>query len=353
MVFRETVALYRPKIDAALKSTLDEKVSQAKSLKPIHSYYYETLSDFVIRGGKRIRPVCLMMAAKGFGFKDDDSLLKLACAVELLHDSTLIHDDVIDSDETRRGGPTCFVSFREWHKKHFGAADQKFGESVAILLGDTCYSLAGSIVLGSKLSAEKIVNAMRRMSDCYGTVCEGQIYDLMLEKSKDVSEEENLKVADLKTGVLLAAPVLIGAEAAGAGGKSLDALEKYCLLLGRAFQIQDDIIGSFGDEKTTGKPTDGDIRDGKKTLLVIYALARADERQKKALSDALGNKRASPVQVEAVKRVFRETGALDYVKDKSNGLVKECKDWLSKAGLSQESFKFFSELADYAVNRGV
>ncbi len=353
MGFKDVLAEYRPKINAQLKKKLEEKISRSKSLKPLHSFYYEALFDFVLRGGKRLRPVSFIMAARGAGLDDDETLVKAACGVEFLHNSTLVHDDIMDMDELRRGGPTCHVMFREWHGKHYGEENEKFGESMAILLGDTAYTLAEEMLLESGLPGEQRAEALRQLSTFFQLVCEGQVYDVMLEMEGETTENEYLTMVNMKTGALFVAPLLMGASLGGADGESKQSLKKYGELMGQAFQIEDDIIGTFGKEEKTGKPTDSDIKEGKRTLLVIKALEAAGEDGKEIVLNALGNHRATPQQVEAVREVFRQTGSLDYSNRKAKELAEESKKHLAEAGLSEESEKFFSELADFVIDREV
>lgn len=352
-MMKEIVANFKPKINRELKTKIDEKIKKVSALKPIHTYYYEVLSDFVLRGGKRLRPASFVMAAKGVGATDEATLIKAACSVEFLHNGTLVHDDVMDLDEVRRGGPTCYVMFSDWHKKHFGTYDQKFGESIAILLGDTTYSLAEEMLLDSDIESNQRAEALKQLSHYYQVVCEGQLYDMMLEKAKAVTEEEYLTMVNMKTGVLFVAPLIMGASLGGASKAQLAALEKYGELMGQAFQIQDDVMGTFGDEAKSGKPTDGDIKEGKRTLLVIKALEAATSKQKETLLNALGNRRATAEQVEAVREIIRKTGSLDYSKKIAKELADKSKVSLKEAGLTNESTEFFSQLADYVIEREV
>lgn len=349
----DTISDYKPKINKALKDKLDEKIKHGSGLKPLHKFYYETLADFVLRGGKRLRPACFVMAAKGLGLAEEDVLVKASCAVEFLHNSTLVHDDIMDLDEVRRGGPTCFVMFREWHKRHFGAEDQKFGESMGILLGDSAYTLAEEMLLESGLPSEQRASALKQLSHYYQLVCEGQVYDVMLEKAKTVSEEEYLTMVNMKTGALFVAPLVMGASLAGADDASLGALAEYGELMGQAFQIQDDVMGTFGDEKKSGKPTDGDIKEGKRTLLVIYALEHGEKNQRETLLNALGNQRATPEQIDAVRDIFRETGSLEYSRKVARELAEKSKSCLAGVGFNEKSLRFFTELADYVIDREV
>ncbi len=216
-------------------------------------------------GGKRLRPTLLLMACNLFSEQPREAL-PAAAAVEIFHNFTLLHDDIMDNAEVRRGKPSVH---RRW------------GANAAILSGDAmmiyAYTLLEQCDPGLLPALLETFNRMAM------EVCEGQQYDMDFEHRESVSEEEYLNMIRLKTSALLAGSARLGALIGGADGESLDKLERFATQLGLAFQLQDDLLDTYGDSQTLGKAIGGDILEGKKTYLMIRALALANATQRTTL----------------------------------------------------------------------
>ena len=222
-------------------------------------------------GGKRIRPTLLMLVCEAFGGKLEDAM-PAASAVEMFHNFTLLHDDIMDNAEVRRGKPSVYA---------------RWGENVAILSGDAM------MIYSYKLLQQTPVEYLPAVLGCFNytamTVCEGQQVDMEFEHRTDVTMEEYMSMIDKKTAALLAGATMIGAIQGGADTLSRQHLFSFATSLGLAFQLQDDLLDAYGTEASLGKPIGGDIIEGKKSFLMLTALAKADPSTRKALQSLLEN----------------------------------------------------------------
>ena len=216
-------------------------------------------------GGKRIRPTLLMLTCEAFG-GDVQQALPAAAAVEMFHNFTLLHDDIMDNAEVRRGKPSVYASW---------------GNNVAILSGDAM--MICSYRLLSKVPSEKLASIMEIFTTTALQVCEGQQYDMDFESRQKVSVVEYMHMIELKTSVLLAGAAAIGAVLGDASEEDCRQIYRYALELGLAFQLQDDLLDSYGTQEELGKRIGGDILEGKKTCLMLNAMSRATEEDREVL----------------------------------------------------------------------
>ena len=251
---------------------------------------YTPITYSMAGGGKRLRPVLLMLS---YGLFADDyqRALPAAAAVEVFHNFTLLHDDIMDNALLRRGKPSVFA---------------KWGKNVAILSGDAMM-IAAYQLLGRTQTAD-LQPILSVFSQTAIEVCEGQQYDMDFETKQKVSVVEYMHMIELKTSVLLAGAAVIGAMLAGASEEDCKALRRFAIELGLAFQLQDDLLDSYGDERL-GKAIGGDILEGKKTYLMITAMSHANEEQRAVLRDTHLDKMLS--DEEKIARVKAVYDALD------------------------------------------
>ena len=215
-------------------------------------------------GGKRLRPMLLLLACGVFSDRTDHAL-PAAAAVEIFHNFTLLHDDIMDNAAVRRGKPSVHA---------------RWGENVAILSGDAMMICAYRLLSG--VPADKLPRILAMFNTMAVEVCEGQQYDMDFEQKPKVSVVEYMHMIELKTSVLLAGAVAIGAMLGGASEEDCRKLRRFAVELGLAFQLQDDLLDSYGDERL-GKAIGGDILEGKQTYLMITAMSRADEPAREIL----------------------------------------------------------------------
>ncbi len=247
---------------------------------------YAPIAYSLSGGGKRLRPMLVLLAHAVFA-DNVQQALPAAGAVEVFHNFTLLHDDIIDNAAIRRGKPSVFA---------------KWGQNVAILSGDAMLIYAYRLLCG--LPADKLPQVLATFDDMALEVCEGQQYDMDFEKKQKVSVVEYMHMIELKTSALLAGSVLIGALLGGASENDCRKLRRFAIELGLAFQLQDDLLDSYGDERL-GKAIGGDILEGKKTYLMVTAMSRADEATRNELRSLLADsKMPAERKIAAVKAIY-------------------------------------------------
>ena len=224
---------------------------------------YDPLRYMIAIGGKRLRPALCLLTYSIYKDSFDESILEPAAALEVFHTFTLIHDDIMDRSPLRRGQATVW---------------KKWDEDTAILSGDVMQIDAYRRI--AKAPADKLADALALFTETAAQVCEGQQYDMDFEHQAEVPMEDYAKMIGLKTGVLIACAAKMGALIAGAPQKDCEALYRYGYELGMAFQVADDYLDAFGDEKVFGKPIGGDIIQRKKSWLTLRALEKTTDRRR-------------------------------------------------------------------------
>ena len=238
-------------------------------------------------GGKRLRPMLVMLAC-GLFTDDLQQALPAAAAIEMFHNFTLLHDDIMDNAAVRRGKPSVFA---------------RWGQNVAILSGDAMLICAYRLLGG--VPAHLLPQVMTLFNEMALGVCEGQQYDMDFEHRRKVSVVDYMHMIELKTSVLLAGSVVIGAMLGGASDEDCRRLRRFAVELGLAFQLQDDLLDSYGDAAELGKAIGGDILEGKQTYLMVTAMSRADEATREILRHTYRNDTLSDAEkIAAVKEVY-------------------------------------------------
>lgn len=299
---------------------------------------YDAALHLIKAGGKRIRPFLAIKSCELVsGKKAEDEVLPFAVGLELLHNFTLIHDDIMDRSRTRRGVITVH---------------RKWGRSMAINAGDLLFAKAYNAILSNSplIASEKILRALSVFSRAHINICDGQAQDIILAKKKEFTEEEYFEMIKLKTAALFQASSEIGAILGGGSEEQINRLSLYGLNLGMAFQIKDDILGIFGDEKLVKKPIGSDIREGKKTILIAYTLRHAPPNKRKKLLSVLGKRGASPEEVKEAIEIIREVNADKYAYEKAYEYVQKAKEQLNVFP-SSETKEILWDLVDFTIQR--
>jgi len=251
---------------------------------------YEPIGYTLASGGKRIRPTLAMIASSLFGGKEEE-VLPAALALEVFHNFTLLHDDVMDRAEVRRGRPTVHV---------------KWNDNTAILSGDQM--LIEAYKLLSHVPTDKLPQVLQWFNTMATGICEGQQYDVDFEQKNEVSIAEYMKMIELKTSELLAYALKIGGYIAGANPAQLESLYQFGLHIGLAFQIQDDILDVYGNPETFGKAIGGDICCNKKTFLLLTAFEKADPQSKAELQQWLAISNRNQEKIAAITAIYDHLG---------------------------------------------
>ena len=289
---------------------------------------YEPIRYVLSMGGKRIRPVLMLLSYNLFK-EDPETILMPACALETYHNYTLLHDDLMDNADLRRGHETV-------HKK--------WNANTAILSGDSMLVLAYQRM--QQCSSDKMAEVLALFTETALEIGEGQEYDMAFEHRDDVSEEEYIEMIRLKTSVLLACALKIGAILAGASKEDADNLYRFGEQIGLAFQLQDDFLDVYGDTRVFGKAIGGDITSNKKTFMLINALNHANEEQRRQLESWIGATEFDrDVKVAAVTRLYNEIGIDRMAQDKIAYYFEQSRKYLQAVSVD-ESRK--AELAAYA-----
>jgi geranylgeranyl diphosphate synthase type I len=301
---------------------------------------YKASLHLIKAGGKRLRPFITLTTARMLsGPTGEARALPLAAAVELFHNFTLIHDDIIDKDEFRRGVPTTHVAYGlEW----------------ALLAGDLLFAESFKVLedgLERGLGFEDIGRASIILARTAKKVSEGQALDMSFEKRWDVDVNDYLEMIYLKTGALIEASAMLGGVAALEDDEVVNLLGEYGRLIGIAFQIKDDILGIFGDPAKTKKPVYSDLRQGKKTILVIYAINKLSENEREKLKNVIG-RRASEEEYREVAELIKESGALKYAEELAYSMSRRAIRILDSLDVvDEESREALKELALFVVER--
>ena len=276
---------------------------------------YDAAGHLIVNGGKRLRPYMVIRSCQILGGKSSTAMIA-ASAVEMVHNFTLVHDDIMDNDEMRHGVPTV-------HKK--------FGMPIAILAGDVLFSKAFQIISESKLSPNANTHLISRLAKACVDVCEGQLLDIKMADEKRIpTEAEYITMIGKKTAALFDVSCAMGAICATNKPKDISNLSDFGRNLGIAFQITDDLIGVMGDPKVTKKPVGNDLREGKKSLPILMAIKLAKGNEKKIILKAFGNNKISKKDLNKAVEVIRSLGieekvrnqALKYAEKSEKSLIK-------------------------------
>lgn len=302
----------RDRVSRALTEFVDEQVPVLQSI----SEDLGPLNDLLVQftsGGKRLRPVLAWWGWRSAGGADDDRMIKAASALELLQACALIHDDVMDGSDTRRGAPSVHRSLEALHQaQNWYGSDQTFGLSGAVLLGDLCLSWADQVLFESGLEPTALLRAKPILDATRTELMAGQYLDVLEQARAQITPERALRVARYKSAkYTIERPLHLGVALAGGGDDLMAATTAYGLPLGEAFQLRDDVLGVFGDPHTTGKPAGDDLREGKQTYLIACAYQTATQTQRAVLTAGLGDPSLSSDDIESLRRVIIETGALE------------------------------------------
>lgn len=291
---------------------------------------YEPISYILSLGGKRLRPALTLAACELFGGDANDALIP-AMGIEIFHNFTLIHDDIMDKAPLRRGKKTVH---------------EKWNSDVAILSGDAMLVKAYQYIV--TVRPEILPQVVKVFNQTALEVCEGQQYDMNFETQEDVSEDDYIEMIRLKTSVLLGCALEIGALVAGASVTQSDLIYRFGESIGIAFQIQDDILDAFGDPEKFGKAVGGDILNNKNTILRLYAQHNANKEQQVALEAIY---ESDNEKVEAIKKVFVETGALEYAKKRMDTYYDEAIQFLKEAKGQPEIERELATFAQWLIKR--
>lgn len=358
--FQYFVSTYKPQINAELNTILAAQQTEVGPDSLAYHDLLDELSTFISRGGKRLRPLLCLLAHQGYGGSHPEVALKLAASQELLHTYLLIHDDIIDRDLRRWGGPNLEAVYRE----HFSgqglepAAVEQAAQSWALLAGDICAALSLNTVAVSGLTGPRLQRSLILLQQTILRVLSGELDDvaaglLLSSKQHHIQDQEHIMdmYARKTASYSFELPLQLGAIAAGVPWVELQKLSKLAQPLGIAFQLQDDLLDIFGDSAQTGKPVLADIREGKCTVLITKTLQAVSKSQKTRLLHILGNTNATTAEFNEVKEIIKATGAHKATLKLIRQNLVEAREALLNTGLSPLAQRQMQELITSLIVR--
>ncbi|MFH1849653.1 MAG: 4-hydroxy-3-methylbut-2-enyl diphosphate reductase [archaeon] len=352
MSFEDTLSSYRNKLNRDLAGLFDGSAGFIGA-------NLEKAGAYLVSGGKRLRPIALIMAYRAVGGKN--SIITPSLSVELFHASTLVHDDLMDEDDLRRGNPSLHRSMEKMARiekmgKAAGNAGRvfknrktRFGASASICDGNILLAMGAKCLCSAPCGDRHIIEALSAYMDAYRAVNEGQLLDIYME-NRECSEDQYLDMISRKTSALFSASLRIGAILGGGDEKQVRSLAGFGMLAGLAFQLQDDIM-DISAHMGKGHQIGSDLRAGKRTLLVIKAMELGTDKEKAVLKATLGNQSASHEVIGCAIDALYSTGAVQYVTELARNSIMKAKKDIGDLDITGEGKQFFMDFADFMLNR--
>jgi len=343
----------RGRVHATLAAFLTRQGERLTAIDPAAlAPVLEAARALLLGSGKRLRPAFAYWGYRGAGGADRADVVAAVSALELVQASALIHDDVMDGSDTRRGEPAAHRRFAALHRADGWRGDpEAFGTAAAILLGDLCLVWSDELLHSSGVAADALARARPVFDEMRSEVTLGQYLDVRAQAAGDSSVRRASLVARYKSAkYTIERPLLLGAALAGAGPRIRAAYSGYGLPLGEAFQLRDDILGVFGDPSHTGKPAGDDLREGKRTYLIAAAFGLLADAEKAELDAALGD---PALAVERLRALIRDCGALTATERRIDELMSASLAALEAAPIEEEARTVLHALADAATRRSV
>jgi len=323
---KTAIALRKEEIESELRKSF-EIVGQQRLRK--------AMEHLPSAGGKRLRPALAMISADAVKKGEGKRALPFGIALEIIHNFTLVHDDIMDRDELRRGVKTVHVVF---------------DEAMAINAGDAMFALAFNILSRIDVSDDVLRDILEDVSSMVLGIAEGQQMDMDFEERMDISPEEYLEMIEKKTALMFINAAKNGARIAGAPPEIYEKMAEYGKYMGLAFQIWDDYLDLRADEETLGKPVGSDIRNGKKTLMVLYAINRLEGEDKERFLSILGNESASEEEVKEAIALMEKVGAIEDAENLALEYAEKAKNALNVLEDGEEK-EALLDLVDYVIRR--
>jgi geranylgeranyl diphosphate synthase type I len=317
----------------------------------------DALESFVLDGGKRLRPLFAYAGYVAAGKVPTSSEIRAFTSLELLQACALIHDDLMDKSDTRRGKPAIHRHFENLHQSAaMNGLSSQFGEAAAVLLGDLALVWSDHMLHTSGISSESLLCALSVHDEMRIELMAGQYLDVREAGEKNPSVDRSLRIARYKSGkYTIERPLHLGAAIAisdAAKRKNLfSILSAYGLPLGEAFQLRDDLLGIFGDPEITGKPAGDDIREGKRTVLMAMTFERADQSAKDKLIELLGDENLTESDISAARTLITDSGSVKVVENLIEGLLSNALEAASSDELGSSAKELLTFLATSATHR--
>ncbi|MBI5392334.1 polyprenyl synthetase family protein [Candidatus Woesearchaeota archaeon] len=349
MDFHAAIETYRTQINKSLEQFFQQLKKQNKNQD--NQKFIEIMQEFTMRKGKRLRPILVIIGYKAFKKdateKELQQIIQIALTTELLESFFLIHDDIIDNSDLRRGKLTVHKQFEQHYNK-------STSQSLALLVGDLVACYAQQPIINANLPSLTKNNLLRKVQQIMQQTTFGQLQDVLLLQKEitQVQEETILNMYQEKTArYTIEGPLQLGAIAANASQQQLNQLSKISLPLGIAFQLRDDILGLFGTVEKIGKPIDSDVKEGKKTILMLKALEHASLKERKYILSNLGNSKLKFNDLIKLRQIVIDTQSLTYSQQLIHKLLSDAKNNINSIDMAENSKQFLIALSNYIGER--
>lgn len=350
----EELKISERRLNRVLRSFFQREMNHWVSASSVRQVLMQ-LRRYVLSGGKRLRPTLALWAYEAVGGRNFKEMEKAALALELAHVYLLVHDDIMDRDALRHGGETIHTFFARHAPASIKLVSERahYGQSMAIVAGDAANALAVRCLATVKFPAARVNAALRLVAQSWCTTAAGQLLDIFSATQAPQDAAAIRKIHWCKTAVYtLETPLLVGALLAGATPAKCRLLSRYAIPLGIAFQIQDDLLGAFADERKIGKPVGSDLRERKQTLLISYVRHRAAASEWRKLKAIWGKANLTKAEVEVAREIFRRSGALRYSVQTAQALARQSLRVInSSPALGVRGRGLLAELARYIIER--
>lgn len=341
--FQEELKAFLEVFEPYSQKYFSKKVEESSKYPILIKNFYKDLEDFGY-GGKAMRPFLVYLAYRASGGKDVDKILPICLAFELIHHFFLIEDDIIDESDTRRGKLTIHKRFEKKFGYHYGISQAMMLADIAVF---EAFGLVNEAQFDDKVKAQcwkKLINVL--LETVYG-----EILDVEYSHLKS-NIGQIWQMIDLKTArYTFVGPLTVGALFAGANKSQIDALGQYGLSVGAAFQLQDDILGVFGDEKVLGKPTLSDLREGKNTILIYRTREMASTAQKERIAKLWGKRNGDMRDLRMIREIIRDSGARQWSQSEQAKLIRKAKEQIPQIIADKNIQKILFQLADFVIAR--
>lgn len=356
-LIRQTKSLlkeYQTEVNQQLARFFDQKlISDGRASSSVKKLIQE-IKHYTLAAGKRLRPVLIINSYFGFGGQNKPEIIKTSIFAELYHAYLLAHDDIMDESDTRHHTQTLHRKYSQKYHDQFNqpAKGPRFGDNIGILCGELLCAYANEALTASSLPADRVLEVGQYYAQILASTGYGQYHDLLSGQKNEVPKAEIDYILTNKTArYTIEAPLTAGAIFAGTSRDQIAQISKFALPLGIAFQIKDDILGTFADEAILGKPADSDIKEGKQTYLTYFAGKRSAPHDRDKLHQIIGNPDATPTDIDHVRTIFKETNALADTQKLAQEKVQESLTSLENLELNSETKKFLQGLAEYIISR--
>ncbi|MCP8304959.1 MAG: polyprenyl synthetase family protein [archaeon] len=339
MGWERTLDFYGSLIEKRLKSYFSDLIQRAEKYHPFIEGVYENICEYSLRKGKRLASCSTLLSYKGYADDINEDILNVCVGIELYRHCILVHDDLVDKDNFRRGGKSFHKIFSKFY-------DRRFGEGVAVFGGDLIFGLALRCILKSGFPVEKIEKVLNLLVEGYCEVNESQILDLLFEHT-DPDIDEWSEMVHKRATSLFKASILTGAILGGAPEHDINLLMEVAANIGYSFDIQDDIIDTFATKDQYGRKPGRDIILGKKPLHIIVMRQNASKDELNLLNYIEQRGYITRAQLESIKDSIRRTGALKVAKEESIRHGEIAKNLIAQTYMSNEIKDFFSSFVQY------